>query len=202
MNKEILEFFKKSDPKIYPWVERFQKDLNVEKLPKGQYFYRLCRSIAFQQLHGKAATTIWGRFEKLLPKGKVLPELVIDLKNEDMRACGLSNAKVSYIKNIAEAFIADANYYQLDHLSNEEVIELLTKIKGVGKWTAEMFLMFTLGREDIFSFGDYGLKKGLMKIYEFKKEPSKKTIERIIKKWSPYKSFASLALWSAADTTI
>src|SRR5260221_7893661 len=164
MNSEILEHFEKIDPKIYPFIKKFQKDLKLEILKPDKYFYRLCRSIAFQQLNGKAATTIWDRFENLL-SGKVIPETVINIESEKMRACGLSNAKVSYIKNIAHAFAEDANYLNLDHLSNEEVIELLTKIKGIGKWTAEMFLMFTLGREDIFSMGDYGLKKGFMKVY-------------------------------------
>jgi DNA-3-methyladenine glycosylase II len=199
MTKDILIHFKNSDPKIYPYIERFQNDLILEPESSAGYFKRLARNIAFQQLHGKAATTIWERLIALLPEGRVTPENIMSLTNEEMRACGLSNAKVSYIKNIAEAFINDANYMQLDHLSDEEVIELLTKIKGVGKWTAEMFLMFTLGREDVFSYGDFALRKGITQIYGYKKEPSRKTMERIVKKWSPYKTYASLALWKTLD---
>ena len=84
-------------------------------------------------------------------------------------------------------------------MQDEEVIVELTKVKGIGRWTAEMFLIFTLGREDVFSFGDLGLKKGLMKVYGFKKEPTKKQIEKIVKNWSPYKSFASRILWGSLE---
>lgn len=200
MNQEILNHFQKVDPKIYPWIEKHQKELRLESSNSNNYFYRLCRSIAFQQLSGKAASTIWGRFENLFTDPQLHPQSVLDISIEQMRACGLSNAKANYIHNIAHAFAADANYGQLDHLSDDEVIELLTKIKGVGRWTAEMFLMFTLGREDIFSAGDWGLLKGLMKVYALKDKPSKKKIEQITQKWQPYRTYASMALWRAIDT--
>lgn len=202
MNQETLSFFKKVDPKLYPYLDKFQKEIELNKLPADQYFYRLCRSIAFQQLSGKAASTIWGRFEQLLPGEKVTPAEVLKLTIEQMRAVGLSNAKASYIHNIAEAFSGDANYDNLDKLSDEEVIELLTKIKGVGRWTAEMFLMFTLGREDVFSHGDWGLIKGIMKVYGYKDKPTKKQVEKIVKKWHPYSSYASLTLWRVLDTQV
>ncbi len=199
MTKEILNFFKQNDPVLYAYMVKFPDELKLTPVKPDMYFYRLCRSIAFQQLNGKAASTIWGRFEEILPDKKVTPENVLKVSHEKMRECGLSNAKVSYIKNIAEAFKDDANYNQLDHLSDEEIIELLTKIKGVGQWTAEMFLMFTLGREDIFSMGDYGLKKGMMKVYNLKKEPTKKKMEQVTKKWMPYRTYGSMSLWKALD---
>jgi DNA-3-methyladenine glycosylase II len=200
MSTEILKFFKVKDPILYEHMRKFPDELVLDPVKPDIYFYRLCRSIAYQQLNGKAASTIWGRFEDILPGKKVTPENVIKASPEEMRACGLSNAKVSYIKNIAEAFKNDANYLQLDHLSNEEIIELLTKIKGVGRWTAEMFLMFTLGREDIYSIGDFGLKKGMMKVYNLRKEPTKKKMEQITKKWMPYRTYGSLILWKVLDT--
>jgi len=198
--KEILQFFKQNDPILYPYINKFKDDLVLKSSKPSNYFQNLCREIAFQQLNGKAARTIWGRFEDLFPKKELIPANVLKITVEQMRSCGLSNAKANYIHNIARAFMDDANYLDLHHLSDEEVIELLTKIKGVGKWTSEMFLMFNLGREDIFSMGDFGLKKGFMKIYGYKKEPSTKTIERITKKWKPYRTYGSLVLWRTLDT--
>lgn len=199
MNTEILTFFKKADPKLFQHVQKFKAELKITPAKSSEYFERLCRSIAYQQLNGKAASTIWGRFVDLIPDKKLTPEKVLKVSHEQMRACGFSNAKATYIHNIADAFAKDANYLELEHLDNEEVIELLTKIKGVGRWTAEMFLMFTLGREDVFSFGDFGLKKGLMKVYGFKKDPAKSTMERITKKWAPYRTYGAMTLWQVLD---
>lgn len=198
MNKKVLEYFKKIDPKIYKYLLKLKRE-ELSSIKPSEYFYRLSREIAYQQLHGKAASTIWGRFEDLFPNKKLTPEKVLSLKIEEMRACGLSNAKAQYIKNIAQAFINDKRYKRMDHLSDEEVIELLTKIKGVGRWTAEMFLMFSLGREDVFSFGDLGLILGLKKVYGMRKNPSKKRAESITKKWKPYRTYGSFALWEAKD---
>jgi DNA-3-methyladenine glycosylase II len=199
MEKIILEHFQKNDPTIFPYIEKFQDKLVLTTSEPSTYFIKLCRSVAFQQLHGKAATTIWNRLLDKIDTENPTPQDVLNIDHDTMRSCGLSNAKANYIRNIAEAFKNDANYSNLQHLSDEEIIELLTKIKGVGRWTAEMFLMSTLGREDIFSFGDLGLKNGLIKVYNMKREPSTKRIEKITSKWKPYRSYGSLALWDALD---
>ncbi len=113
----------------------------------------------------------------------------------------MSNAKAKYVKNLAETIIKGIiEIDNLDDLSDEEVKKELLQVKVIGPWTAEMFLMFTLVRPDVFSHGDLGLKKGIKKIYRFKKDPSIKTVEIIIKKWSPYKTYACLILWESMET--
>jgi 3-methyladenine DNA glycosylase/8-oxoguanine DNA glycosylase len=127
------------------------------------------------------------------------PQAVLSLSDQAMREVGMSWAKVSYVKNIARAF--DEGQVDAIHLhswTDEIVIEHLTQIKGVGRWTAEMFLMFTLGREDVFSFGDLGLKRGLEKLYGLD-NPKKELIEKIVAPWSPYKSYGSFALWQSLE---
>lgn len=199
MTEKILKHFEEKDPVIYSWLLKIEKpELTAEK-PEN-YFYKLARSVAFQQLHGKAAETIWNRFEKLFPNEEVTPEETLKLSIEQMRSCGFSNNKAQYIKNIAEAFVNKHHDFEnLAKMENEEIIKLLTQIKGVGKWTVEMFLMFTLAREDVFSMGDYGLKKGIKVLYRYKKDPAIKTIERITKKWSPYRTYGAMTLWRALD---
>jgi DNA-3-methyladenine glycosylase II len=120
------------------------------------------------------------------------------LTHEKIRAVGLSNAKASYVRNLAEAVVCgDLPITLFDSMSDKEVFDRLTKVKGIGPWTAEMFLMSSLGREDVFSFGDLGLKKALKKIYGFKNEPTKKEVEELICRWSPYKTYAALVLWAS-----
>jgi len=198
--KQTLQHFKIKDPRLHKYALKVKKiDLIKKKRPE-RYFYRLCRDIVGQQLSGKAAETIFDRFEKLFPGGIIQPLDILLISHEKMRSVGMSNAKARYVRHLAEAFLNEGlSLLQLDSMQDEEVIVELTKVKGIGRWTAEMFLIFTLGREDVFSFGDLGLKKGLMKVYGFKKEPTKKQIEKIVKNWSPYKSFASRVLWGSLE---
>lgn len=200
MNKKILSHFKKNDPLLHTYALRVGP-IKLEKDHPNNYFMRLCRSISGQQLSGAAAETIFSRFKKLYPKG-VNPVTVLETPNEKIRLVGMSNNKISYLKNLAQAVVDGyLDFEKIADLPNEEVIRQLTKVKGIGPWTAEMFLMFTLGREDVFSYGDLGLKNGMKKIYGFKKNPSVKTIERIIKKWSPYKTYACRILWNSLEFT-
>lgn len=200
MKPHIKQHFQRVDPILSAHIERLGSfELTPE--PVDRYFYRLARSIAYQQLAGAAARTIWGRFESLLPPGEFSPQAVVALSHDAMRSAGLSNAKANYIRNIAQAVLDEnLNFDRFDKMSEEEIIASLTTIKGVGRWTAEMFLMFTLGRPDVFSEGDYGLRKGIQKIYGFKREPSLKTIRRIVKKWSPFKTYGSMVLWEVLDS--
>lgn len=200
MTKKILNHFKKNDPLLHTYALRVGQ-ITLEKDHPDNYFYRLCRSISGQQLSGAAAETIFSRFTKLFPNG-FNPKVILETPHEKIRSVGMSNSKVSYLKNLAQAVVdGSVDFEKIADLQNEEVILQLTKVKGIGPWTAEMFLMFTLGREDVFSYGDLGLKNGLKKIYGFKKNPSVKTIERIIKKWSPYKTYACRILWNSLEFT-
>ena len=169
--KKILAHFKKVDPILYSWTVKVGKLETIIKDKQENYFYRLCREIVCQQLSDRAGMAIFTRFEKLFPKG-LKSKYLIKTSHEKLRATGMSHAKARYVRNLAEAIdkkVLDFNIF--DSLSDEEIIKRLTSVKGIGPWTAEMFLMFTLGRENVFSHGDLGLRKALKKIYKFKKEP-------------------------------
>lgn len=163
------------------------------------YFVALTRSIVGQQLSGKAADTIYSRFTGLFPKKRPDAKRLLKLKDQQLRDVGMSWGKVSYVKDLASKHLdKEIDLTSLPKLSNEEVLFELTKVKGIGPWTGEMFLMFTLKREDVFSFGDLGLKKGIEKLYKLK-NPTAKQITKIITPWSPYKTYGSIALWRSLD---
>ena len=141
---------------------------------------------------------IFDRFQKLLPYNVISPRKVLVLSHRALRRTGMSHAKARYIRNLAEQVASKKIQIQrLDAMADEEAIAELTKVKGIGRWTAEMFLIFALGRSDIFSYGDLALKKGMRKIYKLRKEPSQKLAEQITRKWSPYKTYASRILWAS-----
>ena len=198
--KSINSHFKTKDPIIFQALQKFGTVSVPKPAHPDTYFYKLCREIASQQLAGKAADAIFSRFEALFPNKEVTPKNVINTPHEVLRSVGLSNAKGRYIRNIAEAVESKLlRFHNLSLMKDEEVIEHLIQIKGIGRWTAEMFLMFTLGRKDVFSYGDLGLRNAMKKLYKFRKEPTQERIEKIVKKWSPYKTYASLALWKSVD---
>lgn len=197
--KKIIAHFKKYDPIIHHQIKKIDFKIWVKSVQPNCYFYKLCQEIIGQQLSGKAAETIINRFLELFPGGTLTPQSLIKVPDQTLRNVGMSWAKVSYVKNIASAFNNnEINAQNLHIWPDEEVITHLTAIKGVGRWTAEMFLMFSLGRENVFSHGDLGLKRGIEKLYKLN-NPSKKQIEQIIAPWSPYKSYGSYALWQSLE---
>ncbi|MBS4043569.1 MAG: DNA-3-methyladenine glycosylase 2 family protein [Chitinophagaceae bacterium] len=164
---------------------------------------KLISSIISQQLSTKVAQIIYDRFLSLYNKKEPKPQQVIDTPNETLRGIGLSNAKTQYVKNVAafclEHKITDK---KLHALSNEEIISLLTQIKGVGSWTVEMLLMFALGREDVFAVDDLGIQQAMTKIYKLDaadKKAMKQKMITISQKWSPYRTYACLHLWAWKD---
>ncbi len=164
---------------------------------------RLMASIMSQQLNTKVAAIIFKRFLDLY-KGKD-PSLqkVLDTPNETLRAIGLSNAKVGYVKNVAEFCLSQAiTDKKLAKLSNEEVIDLLVQIKGVGRWTVEMLLMFSLGREDVFAVDDLGIQQAICRLYKIDatdKKAMKEKMGKISAKWIPFRTYACLHLWKWKD---
>lgn len=188
--------------RVDPIISRVLEEVNLfdwfEDTPSEDHFYNLTRNIIYQQLAGKAASTIFARFSKLLDH-QISPEQVLKFEDQTFRAVGLSWAKAKYVKDLA-AKVSDStiDLAHLDQLSNDQVIAELTKVKGIGRWTAEMFLLFTLHRENIFSYGDLGLKNGLSKLYELV-DPSPAQIKVIVDRWSPFESYGSLALWHHLD---
>ncbi len=205
MQKKILAHFKKVDPILAKFAEKvgpiILEHRRVDKTLDGGnfYFVSLTSSIVGQQLSGKVADVIFARFKNLFPKGKITPEYTLKLDTEKIRGIGISYSKISYLKDLAQKFKnGEIKHEKFEALLNEEIAEELIKVKGIGPWTAEMFLMFTLGREDIFSHGDLGLRRGIEKIYKLK-DPTKEEVEKISIKWSPYRSYASLVLWKSLD---
>ena len=171
--------------------------------PHKNIMLQLIGSIMSQQLNTKVAKIIYNRFLALYNNKAPKPKQIADTPDETLRNIGLSNAKVGYVKNVA-AF-CDAHKItdnKLHAMSNEEIIELLTQIKGVGKWTVEMLLMFALGREDVFSIDDYGVQTAMIKLYKLDKLDKKQLREKLLKisnKWSPYRTYACLYCWHWKD---
>jgi DNA-3-methyladenine glycosylase II len=164
---------------------------------------RLMASILSQQLSTKVAAVIYTRFIALFNGKEPKPQQVLDTPNETLRAIGLSNAKVGYVKNVAEFCLENKiNDRALQKLSNEAIIDLFVQIKGVGKWTVEMLLMFSLGREDVFAVDDLGIQQAMIKLYQLDvadKKAMKTNMLQIAEKWSPYRTYACLHLWKWKD---
>ncbi|MBP9719030.1 MAG: DNA-3-methyladenine glycosylase 2 family protein [Candidatus Levybacteria bacterium] len=196
--KHIRDHFQKVDVILFAALEQ-TGGLEEISSRHTDYFVALCDEIVSQQLSGKVATVIFERFRKLFPKGNITAKAVLKLTHEQLRAVGMSNAKAKYIKDLAEKVVnQEISLDALVIMENEQVIEELTKIKGIGRWTAEMFLMFTLKRKDIFSHGDLGLKNAIKKLYLLE-NPTKEQIEIITIKWSPYRTYACRILWNSLD---
>lgn len=169
----------------------------------GDIYYNLIRAIVFQQLSGKAASTIHGRFIDLFPDAYPFPEPLLELDLPTLRAAGLSRQKATYIQNVAEFFQRE-NLIGKDlvEMDDETVIRYLTQIKGVGRWTVEMLLMFTLDRPDVFPLDDLGVQQAIQLLYGFeaKGKPLKKRMLEIAEPWRPYRTYASLYLWRWKDS--
>lgn len=205
MDQKILKHFKKVDPILYEALlsilKKVGKIKNPKRLPEN-YFEDLCTEIINQQLSAKAGDTIFKRFRSLSKEGVITPKAILKIKDEKIRECGLSSAKVKYIKDLAKKIVdREVELEKIGDLPDEHVIAELVKVKGIGKWTAEMFLMFSLGREDVFSHGDLGLKNAIKKIYNLE-NPTLEQVEEIVIKWSPYRTYACRILWRSLDNII
>lgn len=165
---------------------------------------RLCASIMSQQLSTKVAKIIFHRFLDLYGGKEPTPQQIAATPFDTLRAIGLSNAKTQYVLNVGQFGMENnLNDKKLRKMRDEEVIALLTQIKGVGKWTVEMLLMFTLGREDIFAVDDYGIQVAMKNIYKLddsNKKAFKEAMQKIAAKWSPYRTYACLHLWQWKDS--
>jgi DNA-3-methyladenine glycosylase II len=195
-----------------PYLLHLARDKKFAKIIAGResfslakrrdvYLY-LCFSIMSQQLSTKVADVIRRRFLDLYTK-KPSPAQILETPHETLRSIGLSGAKANYVHNVAKFSIElGMDQKKLAKMNNEEVIEYLTKIKGVGRWTVEMLLIFTLGREDVFAVDDLGIQQAMIAVYKLDKTDKKKLYAdmlRISAKWSPYRSYACLHLWRHKD---
>jgi DNA-3-methyladenine glycosylase II len=195
--RKAINHLKKSDPVLAAIIERIGPCRMQFTEPT---FHSLAEAILYQQLNGKAAVTIFNRFtaeagDPLTPAG------ILKLSEAQMRAVGLSRQKTSYLRDLSEKTRAGLlEFERLPELSEQEVIEHLTQVKGVGVWTAHMFLMFSLRRPDILPTGDYGVQAAIKKYYKKRKWPKPAVIEKIAKPWAPYRSIACWYLWKSLDT--
>lgn len=169
----------------------------IKPSKKNRYFLDLVESIMFQQLSGKAAETIVGRLRGGLG-GKIIPEAILKLKDKDFRSWGVSRQKSSYLRDLSQKTVANKlQINKLNKLSDEEVVEELVQVKGIGRWTAEMFLMFSLGRPDIFPADDLGIGNGIKKLT--KRKMNKEKMEKFAECWKPYRTIASWYVWKSLE---
>ena len=169
---------------------------------RADHFSALVRAIVFQQLSTKAASTIYSRLVAALPNGELTPPAVAALTDDQLRSVGVSRQKAGYLRDLCQKVMAGVvPLDQLEHMDDEQVITTLTTIKGIGRWSAEMFLMFRLHRPDVFPVGDLGIVNAVMKAYRFRKKPSADKLRRLGENWKPYRSVASWYLWRSLGNT-
>ncbi len=186
---------RKKDKKLGKIIDSYPKDF---LFTKSDPFLTLARSIVGQQISVKAAQSVW---DKLISKiGNVSPNKINKVHSNTLKSSGLSRQKVLYLKNLSHAFINnDLKINSWDKMSDEEIIEDLIKIKGIGRWTAEMFLIFNLCRKDIFPLDDIGMIKGICKIYNYTYPMKKTKLIEIGNRWKPYRSVATWYIWRSLD---
>lgn len=194
-------------------LEHLSKDKKLKKLieivepyeltKRKKIYLHLCSSIMSQQLSTKVADVIYKRFIALYDGKEPTAQQILDTPTTVLRSIGLSNAKVSYVHNVARFAIEEGmDVVKLNRMTNDEVVEYLTRIKGVGRWTVEMILMFTLGREDVFAIDDLGIQQSMIKLYKLKQEDKKELKQAMLKiagKWAPYRTYACMYLWRWKD---
>ena len=186
----------------------------LQLAPTTDYFFTLLDAIASQQLASKAAATIVGRIRTLIENAEAeeeapgpdpalrMPLLVVNLPDQALRDAGLSWSKVSYVKDLASRVVT--GQLDLEHISqmeDEEIIKELVAVKGIGRWTAEMFLIFSLARPDVLAVDDYGLRAAMKRLYNLPELPKPSEMRRIAEPWRPYRSYASLYLWRSLDNS-
>lgn len=196
---EGVEYLKTVDPKLRSCIESAPLPTIT---PHTNYYQELVESIISQQLSVKAAATILKRFKALFSEDFPSPESILTKDIETFRSVGLSRQKATYIQDLAMKVLdGTVTFSHLDSLSNQEVIDELIQIKGVGVWTVHMFLMFCMGRLDVLPTGDLGIRNGIQKLYALSEKPSPEAIERVAKEyaWHPYESLASWYIWRSLD---
>jgi DNA-3-methyladenine glycosylase II len=199
-HRKAINHLKKADPvmaKVIALVGR----CDLEPRADGTHFDAVMRAIVFQQLSGQAAGTIHRRFKELYGGRDPKPGELLKTPDAKLRAVGLSGQKTRYLKDLATRVLAgDVPIETLHDLTDDQIMEALTSVKGIGRWTAQMFLMFRLGRPDILPDLDLGIQKGIKRAYGLRKHPLPKRVLKIGAKWAPYRTVASWYLWRLLDT--
>lgn len=197
--RTAVRHLKGADPVLASIIERVGPS-RFARPTSGSHLDALVRSIVSQQLSTSAAATIYSRLVALVGVPEPLPRHWLALDDPDLRAAGLSRQKISYIRDLARHVQDDAlPMAKLHEMSDDDVIEALTAVKGIGVWTAQMFLMFRLGRPDILPVLDLGIRNAFRRAYRLRKEPTAKRMFAIAKPWAPYRSVASWYLWQSLE---
>ena len=200
-HKHAHQHIAATDPRIAALIARSLR-YNIKPAPLIRPFDALAESVAYQQLSGKAAATIFGRVRALYPRRKYLdPEKILATPDESFRAAGLSRSKIAAVKDLAAKTIDGTvpSARAIARMSDEEIILRLTEVRGIGRWTVEMLLLFDLGRPDVWPVDDYGVRKGFAKIFGRRKLPTPKQLMKLGEKWRPYRSVAAWYFWRALD---
>ena len=193
--KKILS---RRDPVLRRIIKKYNKGFLTTR---NKPFFSLCRTIVGQQISVKAADSIWKKFE-IKCKKKITPKVVINLHSRSLKSAGLSRQKISYLKNIAKNFQNKSfNVYDLQKIDDEKAIEYIIRLKGLGVWSAQMFLMFNLNRPDIFPIKDIGLIRAISKNYKVSYPPSKRFLEKISKVHLGYRTVFTWYMWRSIDPT-
>ena len=198
-SRKAVAHLRKVDPKLAEVIDRIGP-FKGWPVSNGTHFDAVCRSIVFQQLSGKAAGTIHGRFQGIYGGRAPLPDELAITTDEKLRAVGLSRQKSAYLKDLgAKVAAGDLPIETLHELTDDEVITALTQVKGIGRWTAQMFLMFRLGRPDVLPDLDLGVQKGIQRTYRLRKLPTPERVKQIGAKWAPYRSVGAWYMWRLLD---
>ena len=188
----------RSDPILAPLIRRHGA-CGLAAAQRSDHFSAIVRAITGQQLSTKAAATIYARLAALMPNG-VTPAALAAVPHEALRAAGMSRQKIAYFRDLCEKVTSGAlPLDDLDAMTDDEVVEAMTRVKGIGRWSAEMFLMFRLHRPDVLPVGDLGIVNAVRAVYRLRKTPTPERIRKIGEAWRPYRSVASWYLWRSLD---
>ena len=183
----------RKDDVLHEIINQFD---DLELVSRGDLFYTLIRSVIGQQISVKAASTVWSRFCERI--GDIEPDNILSADIEELRSCGLSQRKAEYVTGISESW-SDYDSLEWKEMSDEEIIQELIKLRGVGKWTAEMILIFTMLRPDVFPIGDIGMIRGIEKSYNSGEKMSREELYAISEKWKPWRTVACCFMWRTVD---
>ena len=187
------------DPILAALIRR-QGPCGLDAARRADHFSALVRAITFQQLSTKAASTIYNRMAALMPAGTPTPEGFAALSDDQLRAAGMSRQKIGYLRDLSEKVASKKiDLDALEALSDEDVVAALVTVKGIGRWSAEMFLIFRLLRPDVLPVGDLGIVTAIQKAYKLRKRPTPDRMRQIGEAWRPYRSIASWYLWRSLD---
>ena len=188
-----------SDPVMASIIKEIGR-CGLVRSKRADPFIAIVEAIIWQQLSGKAARTIYERFLKVFPEGTPTPAAILATSDEAMRAAGLSRGKIVYLRDLSTKVLDGMVHLEsLETMANDDVVAAMTKVKGIGQWSAEMFLMFRLQRSDVLPVGDLGIVKAIQRHYRLRKTPTPERMRKIAESWRPYRSVASWYLWASLD---